>query len=165
MYKSPPRKKPIHILLSKQLLWLLEGIITNVGMAHMKGFGSPNGVIKAKMELYSFINQDKLRAISSSKFLIFEIRIPASGTISYSVIVGPMVARTSSIVQYNNMIAKIAGVLCEVYENGGGSYLQAGNAFSLHASATWNTSIVCCCASISVLVKLELITSWVSVSC
>ena len=31
-------------------------------------------------------------AISSSKFLIFEILIPASGTISYSVTVGPIVA-------------------------------------------------------------------------
>ena len=31
-------------------------------------------------------------AISSSKFFIFEIRIPASGTISYKVTVGPMVA-------------------------------------------------------------------------
>jgi len=31
-------------------------------------------------------------AISSSKFLIFEIRIPASGTISYKVTVGPTVA-------------------------------------------------------------------------
>src|SRR5690606_2700352 len=32
------------------------------------------------------------RAISSSRFLILEIRIPASGTISYRVTVGPMVA-------------------------------------------------------------------------
>src|SRR5690606_9550014 len=32
------------------------------------------------------------KAISSSKFLIFEIRIPASGTISYRVTVGPIVA-------------------------------------------------------------------------
>ena len=31
-------------------------------------------------------------AISSSKFLILEIRIPASGTISYKVTVGPTVA-------------------------------------------------------------------------
>jgi hypothetical protein len=31
-------------------------------------------------------------AISSSKFLILEILIPASGTISYKVTVGPMVA-------------------------------------------------------------------------
>src|SRR5690606_40039692 len=35
---------------------------------------------------------DNDKAISSSRFLIFEMRIPASGTISYSVTVGPMVA-------------------------------------------------------------------------
>ena len=35
---------------------------------------------------------DNERAISSSKFLILEIRIPASGTISYSVTVCPIVA-------------------------------------------------------------------------
>ena len=35
---------------------------------------------------------DNERAISSSKFLIFEIRTPASGTISYKVTVGPTVA-------------------------------------------------------------------------
>ena len=37
-------------------------------------------------------NADKLKAISSSKFLIFEIRTPAAGTISYNVTVGPIVA-------------------------------------------------------------------------
>ena len=35
---------------------------------------------------------DSERAISSSKFLIFDMRIPASGTISYKVTVGPTVA-------------------------------------------------------------------------
>ena len=35
---------------------------------------------------------DNDNAISSSKFFIFEILIPASGTISYKVIVGPTVA-------------------------------------------------------------------------
>ena len=39
----------------------------------------------------------KLRAISSSKFLIFEILTPGSGTISYSVTVGPIVALISWI--------------------------------------------------------------------
>ena len=34
----------------------------------------------------------KLNAISSSKFLILEIRTPGAGIISYSVTVGPMVA-------------------------------------------------------------------------
>ena len=35
---------------------------------------------------------DKDRAISSSRFLIFDILIPASGIISYKVTVGPTVA-------------------------------------------------------------------------
>ena len=35
---------------------------------------------------------DKLSAISSSKFLIFEIRTPGAGMISYKVTVGPTVA-------------------------------------------------------------------------
>ena len=34
----------------------------------------------------------KLKAISSSKFFIFEIRTPGAGIISYSVTVGPTVA-------------------------------------------------------------------------
>lgn len=33
------------------------GLITNIGMAHLEGFGSPEGVIKAKSELYEFIRQ------------------------------------------------------------------------------------------------------------
>lgn len=31
------------------------GIITNIGKAHLEGFGGPEGVIKAKSELYKFI--------------------------------------------------------------------------------------------------------------
>jgi hypothetical protein len=34
----------------------------------------------------------RLNAISSSKFLILDIRTPGAGTISYRVTVGPMVA-------------------------------------------------------------------------
>ena len=37
-------------------------------------------------------NALKLKAMSSSKFLIFEIRTPGAGTISYNVTVGPTVA-------------------------------------------------------------------------
>ena len=39
----------------------------------------------------------KLREISSSRFFIFEILIPASGTISYNVMVGPTVAEIDVI--------------------------------------------------------------------
>lgn len=35
------------------------GIITNIGKAHLKGFGSFEGVKKAKGELYDYINQKK----------------------------------------------------------------------------------------------------------
>ena len=35
--------------------------------------------------------------MSSSRFLIFEILIPGAGTISYSVIVGPIVAYIEAI--------------------------------------------------------------------
>jgi hypothetical protein len=37
-------------------------------------------------------NADNDKAISSSKFLILDILTPASGTISYKVTVGPIVA-------------------------------------------------------------------------
>ena len=40
---------------------------------------------------------DNDKAMSSSKLLIFDILIPASGTISYNVTVGPMVAFILSI--------------------------------------------------------------------
>lgn len=33
------------------------GIITNIGKAHLEGFGSPEGVIKAKSELYRYIEK------------------------------------------------------------------------------------------------------------
>lgn len=35
------------------------GLITNIGRAHLEGFGSPQGVIKAKSELYRFIKESK----------------------------------------------------------------------------------------------------------
>ncbi|HTB05723.1 MAG TPA: UDP-N-acetylmuramoyl-tripeptide--D-alanyl-D-alanine ligase [Bacteroidia bacterium] len=35
------------------------GIITNIGKAHLEGFGGPEGVIKAKSELYHFIKAKK----------------------------------------------------------------------------------------------------------
>jgi len=34
------------------------GIITNIGKAHIEGFGSLEGIIEAKTELYRFINQN-----------------------------------------------------------------------------------------------------------
>ena len=47
------------------------------------------------------------KAISSSKFLIFEILIPAFGTISYNVTVGPIVALISHIINIDINISII----------------------------------------------------------
>jgi UDP-N-acetylmuramoyl-tripeptide--D-alanyl-D-alanine ligase len=35
------------------------GLITNVGIAHLEGFGSFEGVVKTKLELYSFLDKKK----------------------------------------------------------------------------------------------------------
>jgi len=39
------------------------GIITNIGKAHLEGFGSYEGVIKAKNELYEYLRQNKGKVI------------------------------------------------------------------------------------------------------
>jgi UDP-N-acetylmuramoyl-tripeptide--D-alanyl-D-alanine ligase len=51
-----------HIGEIEQLCRIAEpdyGIITNIGKAHLEGFGSYEGVIKAKTEIYKFINERK----------------------------------------------------------------------------------------------------------
>jgi len=55
---------------------------TSIPMVPLPGIGAMMRMPRA----------ERLRAISSSRFLIFTIRIPGAGTISYSVTVGPMVA-------------------------------------------------------------------------
>jgi UDP-N-acetylmuramoyl-tripeptide--D-alanyl-D-alanine ligase len=42
------------------------GIITNIGKAHLEGFGSVEGVIKAKTELYNFLRINKGLALYNS---------------------------------------------------------------------------------------------------
>ncbi len=60
---------------------------TSIPMVPRPGIGAMIRIPKAA----------KLKAISSSRFLILEIRTPAAGTISYSVTVGPTVAEILSI--------------------------------------------------------------------
>ncbi|HXB10438.1 MAG TPA: Mur ligase family protein, partial [Bacteroidia bacterium] len=49
------------------------GIITNIGKAHLEGFGGPEGVIKAKSELYHFIKDKggKLFVNADDELLMF----------------------------------------------------------------------------------------------
>lgn len=50
------------------------GIITNIGKAHLEGFGSYEGVITAKSELYSFINQTGGKLfVNASDHLLMEL--------------------------------------------------------------------------------------------
>jgi len=62
----------------------IEGLLlgTSIPIVPLPGIGAMIRIPSA----------DKLRAISSSKFLILEILTPACGTISYKVTVGPIVA-------------------------------------------------------------------------
>jgi UDP-N-acetylmuramoyl-tripeptide--D-alanyl-D-alanine ligase len=43
-----------------------HGIITNVGKAHLEGFGGPEGVRKGKGELFDFLRSDQVPAVTSS---------------------------------------------------------------------------------------------------
>lgn len=49
------------------------GIITNIGKAHLEGFGSYEGVIKAKSELYDFIRNKGQAFLNSDNDLLSEL--------------------------------------------------------------------------------------------
>ncbi|MCF8297208.1 MAG: UDP-N-acetylmuramoyl-tripeptide--D-alanyl-D-alanine ligase [Saprospiraceae bacterium] len=49
------------------------GIITNIGKAHLEGFGSFEGVIKAKKELYDFVGKDGRVFLNSDNKLLTEL--------------------------------------------------------------------------------------------
>jgi len=51
-----------------------HGIITNIGKAHLEGFGSPEGVITAKKELYGYLKQNKgIVFVNSDNSLLMEL--------------------------------------------------------------------------------------------
>jgi UDP-N-acetylmuramoyl-tripeptide--D-alanyl-D-alanine ligase len=51
-----------------------HGIITNIGKAHLEGFGSPEGVIIAKSELYKFIRSNQgILFVNSDNSLLMEL--------------------------------------------------------------------------------------------
>ncbi len=60
------------------------GIITNIGKAHLEGFGSYEGVIKAKSELYNYIKASKgLLFINKDNKLLVDLIGSYSNTIGY----------------------------------------------------------------------------------
>ena len=51
-----------------------HGLITNIGKAHLEGFGSPEGVIIAKKELYGYLKQNKgIVFVNSDNALLMEL--------------------------------------------------------------------------------------------
>ena len=51
-----------------------HGLITNIGKAHLEGFGSLQGVIDAKTELYTFVTQHKgILFVNSDNLLLMDL--------------------------------------------------------------------------------------------
>jgi UDP-N-acetylmuramoyl-tripeptide--D-alanyl-D-alanine ligase len=61
-----------------------HGIITNIGLAHIEGFGSPEGVQKTKKELYDYINLNNGVLFYNADDNVLKKIIPSVETYSYS---------------------------------------------------------------------------------
>lgn len=73
-----------------------HGLITNVGKAHLEGFGSFNGVVKAKSELYKYLADNNGTVfINTSNPLLAELSVKFN---------------FSNIVEYNPELAKLESV-------------------------------------------------------
>ncbi len=59
------------------------GLITNIGQAHLEGFGSFKGVVKAKSELYHFIAQNKGMAFVHGNDSLLMAQIEKHGVKNY----------------------------------------------------------------------------------
>lgn len=101
------------------------GLITNVGTAHLEGFGSPEGIIKAKSELYEYLKKVNGLAIYNDnnpilKEKIFRMAVRAvqysSPTgVEFSVEPLPSDMNLEVQVKYQRMIFKIRTNLIGTY--------------------------------------------------
>lgn len=77
------------------------GIITNIGKAHLQGFKSFEGVIKAKSELFDFINKNNGRIfVNSDDNLLMKL----SGKITRTLYGTKNSAYTSEIIEHNTFV-------------------------------------------------------------
>ena len=60
------------------------GMITNIGKAHLEGFGSYEGVIKTKMEMYDWIRQNNGKVFVNSDDSVLVSRLDSLQSISYA---------------------------------------------------------------------------------
>lgn len=54
------------------------GIITNIGQAHLEGFGSPHNIIKTKTELYTAVQENKGHLFYNSEDELLQQKLPTS---------------------------------------------------------------------------------------
>ncbi|MEP7195780.1 MAG: UDP-N-acetylmuramoyl-tripeptide--D-alanyl-D-alanine ligase [Saprospiraceae bacterium] len=60
------------------------GLITNIGKAHLEGFGNESGVLETKTELFNYLNKEnKLVFLNYNSPAIFKIRAMYPNSISY----------------------------------------------------------------------------------
>lgn len=63
-----------------------HGIITNIGTAHIEGFGSLQGVIKTKTEMYQFIESGKGKLFVNANDSLLLDHLPSVETVQYGTI-------------------------------------------------------------------------------
>ena len=80
-----------------------HGIITNIGTAHIEGFGSQENILKTKTELYSAVAEKKGHLFYNSDDAVLKEHIPASCTTS-----------TYSIKNSSGVMGKIEGKTAQI---------------------------------------------------
>jgi len=83
------------------------GIITNIGTAHIEGFGSADGVIRAKTELYEYINKvngvalynDKNALLTEKIFKMVKRAVPYSDPTGIELLLEPVSSDLNLVVK------------------------------------------------------------------
>jgi len=89
----------------KELVDIAEpthGIITNIGVAHIEGFGSIEGVIKTKLELFDFIGENNGTIFINNTDSILMNALPKTECITYGDKLAHVFGKTISLNPYLN---------------------------------------------------------------
>jgi UDP-N-acetylmuramoyl-tripeptide--D-alanyl-D-alanine ligase len=87
------------------------GIITNIGLAHIEGFGSPEAVVETKTELYRFLLSNKGSIIFNADDKVLRAHIPSDWSCwSYGVNDGDIRGELVKLDPFVNFMWKSAGL-------------------------------------------------------